>query len=978
MKKFLQLFLFFITLNLYAHDEKVQVGNISLTKEKDKYVVNFDIKNHNRKLIKEARLELYINNKLILYKNIQNVSKLYSSYQLSFALENISSASDVIQLRVAKINGENVTTNSLEVPQIDTTNKLLSPLQYDDVGTYELFADAPWRMNINNSSGVKNNIPILLMCHDADLIYPLYPYIRYVDISIKKSTDANFGSILTYSGLTNANYQLLFTNKSTANATLNRKSFDQSVPTKSTTHTIEFREVAPTFFTNYYYTPVNKFLWYATFNIPASALSSFTDNDHLDVRVKFSYDGSSSVTSYLRIYRFPNGMPSITNWYRGDSHLHSIYTQNTAEQGLPLPNTKEAAKLIGLDWITTTDHTSDFDNYGTGNINDNWSMLGTEVNSLNSADPSMMYIRGQEVSLKNSDEKVVHFLGYPSYADPLNGIFLGDGNGDVTATSVTVDAALNNLKNTNGFCYAAHPFATNDELSPAVNGGIWNLGDDDFNTNGSTFPNVGGSIICNDPSKASDVLINNGNSTTKFVKDALKGGQIWNERVSMSTTDAPEDPYNLSGTHVPFSAVPNDFSFHWNRFNQGLEVIKFINKKGLLLKNSYDTIKNWKFYISAGADAHGSFNYSNTNFIESIVGNLGGSVQNNAVGKLNIIAYSASGMGANGGNILKSMHDGNISISDGPLIVQGMSLDGNNTSNEVTMGMDIAVSTADTANLFMNMQYASTTEFGTISTVNLILGTIAGETSVNVPVTGTSKSLSISNIISLFGASNVPLNQYFYLRQSITTTRNYGPNTPYIINSETFHSLTNPIWLKINSNNPLPVELTRFELEIIDNASVVLHWETASEQNNKGFEVQRSLNTTDWETIGWVDGNGNSNTNHVYTYIDNAPFSGTNYYRLKQVDIDDKFEFSKILLANLNPHKDLIFFPNPVVDNLYISSTKDIKQILVYDNTGKCVMNTSLVDNNIDLSILSRGIYFIEIKASDNESIGEKIKILKL
>ncbi len=629
---------------------------------------------------------------------------------------------------------------------------------------------------------------------------------------------------------------------------------------------------------------------------------------------------------------------------------------------MPLPSTKEAAKLIGLDWIITTDHTSDFDNYGNGNINDNWSLLGNEVNALNTADASMMYIRGQEVAVKNSVGKLVHFLGYPSYSSPTTGSFLGDGNGDATATNVTVNAALSNLHSTNGFCYAAHPFATNDELSPLVSGGIWNLGDDDFTANGSNFPQTGGSIICNDPSVASDVLVDNGNNTTKFVKDALKGGQIWNDRVSMSTTDEPEDPYNLAGGNTPFAAVPNDFSFHWNRFNQGLEIVNFINKKGLLLKNTYDNIQNWKFYLSAGADAHGSFNYSNTNFVESIVGNLGGSVQNNAVGKLTTLAYAPTGMGTSGTNILKAMYDGNISISDGPVLVQGLSTNGNNAANEVFMGGDVVIHRDDTSNAFLNFQYATSSEYGTISSINVILGTSSGETTVNVPVSGTSKSMSLTNIINLFGTQNVPINEYFYLRQNLATVRNYGSNTPYILSSETFHALTNPIWLKINSPAILPVELSDFTLQVIADKKVSLLWKTASELDNKGFEILRSANAQDWESIGWVEGNGNSNTLNEYSFIDNNPYYGINYYRLNQIDFDGASEYSNTLFGVINAEEAIMMYPNPVKDFLIInSSSSSLHHIIIYDVLGKAVYMKDYSSNKIDLSFLEKGMYFIAI-----------------
>jgi hypothetical protein len=982
MKITLHLILILLSFNLLGHENhhlyNITIDNIVFNKQERKYVVSFDINTTNKKPLEFARVELSINNKPVAYKNIESITKKKENYQISIGSENITSIIENVSLNVTRVNNTAGLWNITNVP-LDSTAANNKIHQYDDVGTYELFADAPWRMNIytTGSSGPKNSIPVLLYLHDGDGVS--YPWIQYIDISIKKSTDAAFGAPLTYNSLTNAQFQALFSNKSTANTTLNRKAFDQSLPVKNASHTIAFNEsnyYIP-FVYNFNYTPVQNFLWYATFNIPATALSAFADADILDIKVEFTIriTPSSNPISYLRVFRQPTATPTITNWYKGDTHLHSIYTQNTAEQGLPLPATKDAAKHIGLDWIITTDHTSDFDNYGSGNVNTNWADLRTEVIALNTADPSMMYIRGQEVALKNSVGKLVHFLGYPNYQDPLNGMFLGDGNGDVVATNVTIDIALSNLVATNGFCYAAHPFATNDELSPLVNGGIWNLGDDDFATNGNTFPVTGGNIISNNPSVASDVLVNNGNSTIKFVKDALKGGQIWNDRVSMSTTDAPEDPYNIAGSNTPFAPVPNDFNFHWNRFGQGLEIINFINKKGLALKNSNNAIQNWKFYISSGADAHGSFNYSTTNFIESFVGSLGGSIQNNAVGKLMTVAYAPTGMGSNGTNILKSIKDGNIAVSDGPLLVQGFSMNGNNTSNELFMGQDTIVSVDDTANLFLNLQYASTVEFGSITTINLILGTSTGETTINIPVTGTSKSISLTQIIALFGVSNVPMNAYFYLRQSTATTKNYGSNSPYIINTETFHALTNPIWIKINTESILPIELLSFYLNV-ENNSVLLNWETASENNNKGFEIQRKSDNTNWETIGWQDGNGTTSINKLYNFIDNQPYLGNNYYRLKQIDFDNTFNYTNILVANFRLSNNVIAYPNPFKDFLYFNTNINSSRIIIYNVLGEKVLNAEIRENKIDLTKLHTGVYFIEF--DQQSTIKDRIKIIKL
>lgn len=975
MRKFLLFFILcFFVFALKAHDHHentVVISDVSFSKQTDRYLVSFFVHSEKKKPVEYAKINLIINQKVVASKNIEYITKDNKDYQISFEKGLITSDTDKIYLHVVNVDGYYGNWRTAVVNQDRTV--VPNPYQYDNVGAYELFADAPWMMKIYSSPGVKNSVPVLLILHDGDGVS--YPWIQYADIYIKKSTDAAFGSPLTFNGLTAAQFQALFSNKSTADATLNRKAFDQSAAVKDANHTIAFTENT-NWIPSFKYTSVQNFLWYTTFNIPATSLSAFSDADVLDIKVEFTIRLTplSNPVTYLRVFRTANTLPTITNWYKGDTHLHSIYTQNTAEQGLPLPATKSAAKLMGIDWIITTDHTSDFDNYGDGNVNNNWTKLGNEVVALNTADPSMMYIRGQEVALKNSIGKLVHFLGYPSYLNPTTAGFLGDGDGDATPTNVTIDAALSNLSAIDGFCYAAHPFATNDELSPLVNGGIWNLGDDDFTTNGNNFPQTGGNIICNDPSNVSDVLVNNGNDPNKFVKDALKGGQIWNERTSMLTTDEPSDPYNIAGGNTPFAAWPNDYTHHWNRFRQGLEIINFINKKGLLLKNSNNNMQNWKFYLSAGTDAHGSFNYSTTNYVQSFIGNLGGSIQNNAVGKLMTLAYAPTGMGTNGTNILKAMYNGNISISDGPLMVQGFSTDGNNTVNEQQMGEDFTVNTSDTNNLFLNLQYVSSAEYGTINTIDLILGTSSGETTINLPVSGTSTSFSISNIINLFGVANVPIDQYFYIREALSTTKNYGVGSPYIIQNEIFHALTNPIWLKIVPNSGLPVELLTFTLTN-ENDMARLNWTTVSESNNKGFEVQHSTDNINWETIGWVNGNGTTTQINNYTFLDEQPIIGENYYRLKQLDFDSTYEYTKVLFYFFRSENEIVLFPNPTANFIYLHTDKDIKDIYIYNTLGELVFTKTVQNKTANITDLPKGIYFISL--GDLSANQKKYKILK-
>ncbi len=97
------------------------------------------------------------------------------------------------------------------------------------------------------------------------------------------------------------------------------------------------------------------------------------------------------------------------------------------------------------------------------------------------------------------------------------------------------------------------------------------------------------------------------------------------------------------------------------------------------------------------------------------------------------------------------------------------------------------------------------------------------------------------------------------------------------------------------SGSPAPVELTNFEAKLI-NRSTKLTWVTSSELNNDFFAIQRTgdLHNGNWETIGHVNGSGNSTTTQSYAYVDGAPLQGINYYRLVQYDYDGTHEYSEI------------------------------------------------------------------------------------
>jgi hypothetical protein len=100
------------------------------------------------------------------------------------------------------------------------------------------------------------------------------------------------------------------------------------------------------------------------------------------------------------------------------------------------------------------------------------------------------------------------------------------------------------------------------------------------------------------------------------------------------------------------------------------------------------------------------------------------------------------------------------------------------------------------------------------------------------------------------------------------------------------------------TDTPLPVEITSFSA-IAKGKSVELAWNTATEVNNSGFEVERRVANKEWSKIGFVGGNGTSNSAHSYSYSDKAVSPATYQYRLKQIDRDGKFEYSATVEATV-------------------------------------------------------------------------------
>lgn len=188
----------------------------------------------------------------------------------------------------------------------------------------------------------------------------------------------------------------------------------------------------------------------------------------------------------------------------------------------------------------------------------------------------------------------------------------------------------------------------------------------------------------------------------------------------------------------------------------------------------------------------------------------------------------------------------------------------------------------------------------------------------------------------------------------------------------------------ITINNPLPIELLNFDATKQD-LTTYITWETASEFNNDYFEVLRSNNGVDFFKIGRVQGSENSNQKINYQFIDLTPQMGLNYYRLKQVDFDGLYSFSRIKTVdfNANLNHNIFIYPNPVIQTqnsvLKNNSELEILQIDIYNDYG-ALIQTQLLDDftnqtELKTASLSAGMYTIIIRTS-HTTISRKLVIL--
>lgn len=240
---------------------------------------------------------------------------------------------------------------------------------------------------------------------------------------------------------------------------------------------------------------------------------------------------------------------------------------------------------------------------------------------------------------------------------------------------------------------------------------------------------------------------------------------------------------------------------------------------------------------------------------------------------------------------------------------------------------------------------------------------------------GKKSSLSFSDMIDHVVVSNEMRPFYISGSASVLTdvtslVSNYGSTT-------TDHY---PVYSRYAfDGTSLPTKLIEFSAAK-KASSVDLTWKTAQEINSKEFVIERSADGINFNVIGTVAASGGTSSQQNYFFTDNSPYDGYNYYRLRQVDKDNKQELSKVLNVILGSGVTVSFSPNPAKDvvNITLNNVREQVLIQLVDINGKIVaqqlVNNGATRTALKLNAVSKGLYLLKI--IDNKTvITEKLMI---
>jgi hypothetical protein len=464
----------------------------------------------------------------------------------------------------------------------------------------------------------------------------------------------------------------------------------------------------------------------------------------------------------LRVHVGHGRFPWPADWYGGDTHYHTMYTNNLYEFGVPLPSVQLSAIAMGLDWLTVSDHSCDLDETGDGTYSyathqweytiqspagietvyrdvfsygSSWGSIGADIDDLDS--PDFRLFRGVEINLASVDadswEKTLHCQFYnPEYINSPHSGAIGE-----RPVFPSLPDGLDLLA-ADGFAYAAHPLSDMSMewggLDLGINGTLW--GDEDLDT--------------------------------ALVREKFRGIEAFNTRCTRYSTDQNNPWADFDAGVLPDDPYPN-------------ELLAGVAVWDNLLSADIASGSPRKVFFAGGSDAHGDLNYSAHMSLDNYA-------MDNAMGKVQTVVYVPGGYGPGNlppmSEIMAAYRAGRSVATDGPFLEIGLDRDDDGDwyeAGDLMIGDD---GLADpTEYLPLKIRWVSLPEFGPITTVRLIAGDGPGTTplwSFDPDSAGQGYGGTTTVDLSGFGLRGL----YFLRAELLTDDGDFG-----------HRAYTNPIWI---------------------------------------------------------------------------------------------------------------------------------------------------------------------------------------
>ena len=238
----------------------------------------------------------------------------------------------------------------------------------------------------------------------------------------------------------------------------------------------------------------------------------------------------------------------------------------------------------------------------------------------------------------------------------------------------------------------------------------------------------------------------------------------------------------------------------------------------------------------------------------------------------------------------------------------------------------------------------------------------------NVTYSGGGSAVQNNNTTSPYG---------LYVNGTTTSSGGGGSVTTNLGDEVTMQNTNLPFynWVTSQPNNPLPITLLYFKVDGIEDNRIFLSWATSMERDFDYFQLERAGADLKFSTISRIENQGGLEVNTTYHAVDQSPIYGKNYYRLKSVDIDGKYEFSNVIVTEWNGIRAGIgIYPNPTINRSFTIELNDAMvspvNMSVYESKGYTFYQTVLNSTSTTINLpdnINPGIYFVKLSSPKSQ-----------